>query len=77
MKKIPCASCGKAVTVIRIYRGKTLKKTIKAGTVATNKKARFLWLCTLGSGRYTLKVYATDIAGNAQTKVGSARLAVH
>ena len=34
------------------------------------------WRCTLPKGRYTIKVYATDIAGNLQSKVGSARLTV-
>jgi len=29
-----------------------------------------------GRGKYTLKVYATDIAGNAQSKIGSAKLRV-
>jgi len=58
------------------YKGTKLKKTIKVGSSACNVKQTFTWRCTLANGSYTIKGYATDIAGNAQRKVGSARLKV-
>jgi hypothetical protein len=67
----------KATVVLRLYRGKALKKVLKVpGTSACNVRKTYLWRCTLRAGRYTLKVYATDLAGNRQSKVGSARLTV-
>ena len=68
--------CGKAAVILKIYKGKKLKKTLNAGTRASNLKRTCSWRCTLGKGKYTLRVYATDVAGNAQSKVGSARLTV-
>ena len=68
--------CGKAAVTLKIYKGKKLKKTLNAGTRASNLKRTCSWRCTLGKGKYTLRVYATDVAGNAQSKVGSARLTV-
>ncbi len=32
--------------------------------------------CTLAKGTYRYYVYATDASGNAQSKIGSARLTV-
>ncbi len=46
------------------------------GTCATNIKTRYSWRCILAKGRYTLKVYATGNAGNAQSKVGKSTLTV-
>jgi hypothetical protein len=69
--------CGKAVVTLKIYKGKRLKKTLKVpGACACNAKRTCSWRCTLAPGGYTIKVYARDIAGNAQSKVGSARLTV-
>ena len=68
--------CGKATAVLKIFKGKKLKKTLKSVSCATNVKASYRWRCTLAKGRYTLQVYATDIAGNVQSKVGSAKLTV-
>jgi hypothetical protein len=68
--------CGQAVVTLKIYQGKKLRKTLKAGTCASNAKTNYSWRCTLAEGKYTLKVYATDIAGNTQSKVGSAKLTV-
>jgi hypothetical protein len=47
-----------------------------SGTVACNVKKAQSWKPAVGRGRYTLKVYATALAGNAQSKVRSARLTV-
>jgi hypothetical protein len=69
--------CGKAAVALRIYKGKKLKKTIKVpGTSVCNVKRTYPWRCALAKGTYTVKVSATDIAGNAQSRVGSARLTV-
>ncbi len=68
--------CAQATVVLKIYKGKTLKRTIRAGMRPCNVKTARTWRCALPKGRYTIKVYATDIAGNPQSKVGSARLTV-
>jgi hypothetical protein len=68
--------CGSATAVIRIYKGKKLKKTLKPIAGSTNMKLSYRWKCSLPSGRYRVKVSATDAAGNVQSRVGSARLAV-
>jgi len=73
----PLPGSGQAKVTLKIFKGKKLKKTIKPpGTVACNARKSQSWKCTLAKGAYTLKVYATDICGNAQSKVGSARLTV-
>jgi photosystem II stability/assembly factor-like uncharacterized protein len=73
----PAPSCGQANVVIKIYKGAKAQKTIRVpGAVACNVKLTYAWKCTLAAGSYTLRVYATDLAGNAQSKVGSAKLTV-
>ena len=69
--------CGQATAKFRIFEGKRLKTTLamKGARVCNVTQARS-WRCTLPKGRYTIRVYATDIAGNPQSKVGSARLTV-
>jgi photosystem II stability/assembly factor-like uncharacterized protein len=68
---------GQAKVTLKIFKGSKVKKTIAIkGTVACNAKKTQSWKCTLPKGAYTLKVYATDLAGNAQSKVGSAKLTV-
>ena len=68
--------CGSATAVIRIYKGKKLKQTLRPVVCTTNLKMSYRWKCTLPAGRYTLKVSATDAAGNLQSRIGSARLTV-
>jgi hypothetical protein len=68
--------CGSAKATIKIYKGKKLKRTLKAAACATNVKKTCSWKATLPKGTYTIKVFATDIAGNAQSKVGSAKLTI-
>jgi hypothetical protein len=67
---------GKAKVTLRIYAGKRVVRTLKAGSSTTNVTRSFSWRCRLPRGRYTIKVNATDVAGNAQAKVGSARITV-
>ena len=70
-------SCGKANVRIDIktYSGK-LKKRLRYYKVATNKALTARFVCKLPKGRYRFYVYATDIAGNVQSKVDYHRLTV-
>jgi len=71
------ANAGKAAVVIKIKNGAgRVVKTVKAGQVAVNVTASTKFTCTLAKGVYTFTVYATDVAGNAQSKAGSAKLSV-
>jgi hypothetical protein len=73
----PVPGCGQATVTLKLFKGRKLKKTIRIkGASACNVKKTHSWKCTLPKGAYTLKVYATDLAGNAQSKVGGARLTV-
>ena len=65
-----------AHVVIQIYKGAKLKKSLPVGTVATNTTSKCYWKCTLSPGSYTWKVYATDLAGNTQATVRTAKLTV-
>jgi sugar lactone lactonase YvrE len=56
---------------IKIYKGKSLKKTISCGTVSQGYSHTKSWKDTLSKGTYTWKVYATDTAGHAQHNVAS------
>jgi hypothetical protein len=66
----------KATVKVKIYRGGSLKKTLKLGLRATNKDLRYGFTCKLARGTYTWKVYATDLAGNTQRRVGYNKLVV-
>jgi FG-GAP repeat len=67
---------GKAKVTLKIYAGKRVVRTLKAGPYTSNVTRSYSWRCGLRRGHYTLKVYAADIAGNAQAKVGSAKITV-
>ncbi len=68
----------KAKVVIKIYKGKKLKKQLKGvGWKATNSVQKYSWrTCTLKKGTYIWKVYATDEAGNVQSKMVTKKLVV-
>jgi hypothetical protein len=51
-------------------------KTISLGKRATNQALSYRWKCTLKKGKYNFYVYATDLAGNAQSSIGHNRLTV-
>jgi hypothetical protein len=68
--------CGSAKATIKIYKGRKLKQTLKAVACATNVKKTVSWKATLPKGTYTIKVFAIDIAGNVQSKVGSAKVTI-
>jgi hypothetical protein len=70
-------SCGlaKVVLVVHNASGKVVRK-FSLGIRATNKAQRFRFRCTLRRGTYRVTVFATDIAGNRQSRAGSNRLVV-
>jgi cytochrome c len=70
-------SAGKATVVIQVKNRKgKMVATVKPGLVAANVAATAKFTCRLSKGVYTYSVYATDLAGNAQVKAGSAKLTV-
>lgn len=73
----PLPSCGRAKVTFKILQGTAVRTTLRPpGEVACNAYLHYRWHCTLPPGRYTVKAYATDIAGNAQSQAGSATLTV-
>jgi len=66
----------KATVVVKITKGSAVKGTLRLGWRATNSAILHRFSCGLAPGTYTWKVYATDLAGNAQTKVGAQVLVV-
>jgi Chitobiase/beta-hexosaminidase C-terminal domain len=72
----PAPSCGFATVTVAIMRGKKVVTRIHVGSVATNTPLTFRYKRTLKKGAYTYRVLARDIAGNAATSIGSAKLTV-
>ena len=64
------------VCVIKVYKKARLVKTLKLGLRTTNVAVAYPWTCRLAKGKYTWKVYATDLAGNAQSKPAAKTLTV-
>jgi hypothetical protein len=63
--------------VIRNAKRKIVKTLTATAPYATNKSVSFKWKkCTLKKGTYSYKVYAYDLAGNAQRKAGGNKLTV-
>jgi hypothetical protein len=68
---------GTATVQIKIKNSKgKVVKTIKAGVKSVNVAQTAKFRCTLAKGAYKYYVYATDAAGNPQSKIGSAKLTV-
>ena len=61
---------------ITIYKNGKAKKRFKLSRVTLNKAHTHGYRLTLPAGQYTWTVTATDIAGNAQVKTGTAKLSV-
>lgn len=59
-----------AVTIKVKTLGGVTKKTFKLGQRAVNKLLSHRFRCALARGTYRFHVYATDLAGNAQSAVG-------
>ena len=66
----------KATVIVKVFRGKVLKDVFKLGLRSTNAAVRYSRLCKLARGSYTWKVYAADLAGNKQSKIGYQTLIV-
>jgi hypothetical protein len=66
----------KATVTVKIYKGAALKRTLRLGLRRTNAEIRYSYTCRLARGTYTWKVYATDLAGNQQVKIGYKTLTV-
>ena len=60
----------------RIYKRTRLMQRILLGQVETGRVMIGSWRCKLTKGTYTLKVYATDLAGNAPHVIGRKKLVV-
>ena len=68
---------GTAAVSIKIKnRAGKVVKTMSAGTKTVNVPLTKKFRCGLARGTYRYYVYATDASGNAQSKIGSARLTV-
>ena len=68
---------GTATVMIKIKnRAGKVVKTMSAGTKTVNAPLTKNFRCRLAKGTYRYYVYATDASGNAQSKIGSARLTV-
>jgi hypothetical protein len=67
---------GAAAVPIRVFQGKQLTKGLAVGTQATGVELEYACRCTLAKGKYTWRVYATYLAGNAQTSTDSKTLTV-
>ncbi len=61
---------------IKVYKGSSLKATIKCGSVGQGVWNTKKWTCKLAKGSYTWKVYATDIAARTQRNIASKSLKV-
>jgi hypothetical protein len=72
---VPTKGTAKATIKIKNSRGKVVK-TINAGVKNVNVNQTAKFRCMLAKGTYKYYVYATDASGNAQSKIGSARLTV-
>ncbi|MGD0998010.1 MAG: hypothetical protein ABR941_06790, partial [Thermoleophilia bacterium] len=64
-----------AVTIV-VKKGAHKVKTFALGRLKTGRTLRHRLRCRLRTGSYRWYVYATDLAGNRQTKVSSSRLTV-
>jgi hypothetical protein len=71
------ALSAKATVTIRIQtlKGRAVK-TLVLGRRTTNRLLSSSLICTMAPGRYRFLIYAKDLAGNPQTKLGVNRLTV-
>jgi len=72
----PKPTCGFGDVSITIYKNGKAKKRFKLSRVTLNTAHAKGYRLTLPAGEYTWTVTATDIAGNAQVKAGTAQLKI-
>ena len=75
--KVSDLRCPQATVTIRLYKGAKLMKTLSAGLKTVGLSLKYSYKCKLAKGRYTWKVYATDLAGNTQAKPAVKKLTVN
>jgi sugar lactone lactonase YvrE len=68
--------CPSAKVTIKIYKGAKLKKTLSPGLKTVGVSLTYSYKCKLAKGKYTWKVFATDLAGNQQAVPGAKKLTV-
>ena len=73
--RAPCAGTASAKIVVKNAHGRKVK-TIKVARVKAGAASAVKFRCKLAKGKYRFFVYATDSAGNAQSKIASNRLTV-
>ena len=71
----PCAGTAAAKILVKNARGRIVK-TLKAARVTAGATSAVKFRCKLAKGKYRFFVYATDAAGNPQSKIASNRLTV-
>jgi hypothetical protein len=72
---LPCAKTAAVTVQVRDTAGATVQ-TLSCGARTVNSPQIARFLCELPKGAYRYYVYATDAAGNRQSRVGSAGLKV-
>ena len=72
---LPNSGKAKARIIIRNKNGRIVAR-LAWRTVTVNELKGWRYFCKLKPGTYRFSVYATDLAGNKQVKVGSNRLIV-
>ena len=76
--KDPLPSSGKAkVTLNILNRSGKVVKSLKLGLQVVNKWLKYPYKFSMAKGKYLFNIYATDLAGNKQTKIGKAVLKVN
>jgi hypothetical protein len=72
----PLPSCGAADIRLEVLMRTKVKKTVTVKAASTNSWRTCSFVCKLPAGKYTIRISATDIAGNPQTRTAKATLTV-
>jgi hypothetical protein len=74
--RVKDSACPQVTVTIKIFKGAKKIKTLYLRVQLTGHDLSYAYKCKLAKGKYTWKVYASDLAGNAQTRVASRTLTV-
>ena len=76
--KDPAPTSGQATVIIKILKARSTKvvKSLKLGLKDVNVWLKYSYKFKIAKGSYTFNIYATDVSGNKQTKIGKANLQV-